>query len=237
MKSIEDLAEILQSSEWNERVALRKVYELKNGRDITVPQCPSQTPTLDFDSQSTPSTPDSEGYEDASVASDILPDDLTLIITNDDSTSDEFKEFEEETATCDAGPLLHGSGRNPPRVRTVRQQNPVSALTGDHTTVTKWIRKLVGGLYINTLVVCNNTPRRRGLADSYVEKGKLDGLIDVTYNREKVWEQGWAGRDYTENIELVRPVKWQDRLLRRRGYGAAFIDKDRFIPGDYVTVW
>lgn len=78
--------------------------------------------------------------------------------------------------------------------------------------------------------------QKGGLVESYLEKGKLEGLIDTTVNRECTWKNGWVGKNYTEEVKLVPPIKWEDQQLRKRGYGAALIDDDRFIPGDCVTV-
>lgn len=240
-----DLVEVLESSNWNERIALRKVYDLNNGREISIAGPPSSTPPLDSGAELTPDTSSIDDDEDEGVLAANKPSkgrkpiDIEL-----DSTGDESPYDEADTAVFDTDGSLEEQIRpsinaRPSRVTSHNSSVAGEAPAGEHTTVTKWIRKLVGGLYVKTLLVCDGDAaleQKGGLVASYKEQGKLEGLIDITFNREKLWQCGWTGRGYTEAIELIPPVKWQDKRLRKKGYGAAFIDKIRYLPGECVTV-
>ncbi|KFY29605.1 hypothetical protein V494_08624 [Pseudogymnoascus sp. VKM F-4513 (FW-928)] len=247
-----DLVEILQSSGWNERVTLRKVYELKNGYDLSPVQNRLPAPTID----SAPSVSSATiGYNDSTEdLNGELPDARSPIVIDDDSTDGENyggkgkgksdvlqsdDSSENNSSEDDAEPFVRVRVPRVAKVPAPRRPTSKDDNVTDHTTVTRWIGRLVGGLYVKTLLVCNGDDalnEKGGLVESYVQKRKLDGLIDITVNRDKLREQGWTGRDYTDKVELVPPVKWVDKKLSKKFYGVAFIDKDRFLPGDCITV-
>jgi len=110
------------------------------------------------------------------------------------------------------------------------------------TTVTKWIGKLAGGLYVKTLIVCDGDAaleEKGGLVASYKKHGMLEGLIDITVNREKLWQDGWTGRDFTDDIKFVHPAKWHGKNRMGKnltGFGNVLIDNVSFKPGDCVAV-
>ncbi|KAL5350845.1 hypothetical protein ACLOAV_004416 [Pseudogymnoascus australis] len=250
----DDLVNILKSSGWNERVTLRKVYELNHGYDLSPPQNCLPTPTLDSNPGLTPNAScASVGYNgsDESLNGDlprarspiVIDDDTTdgehyrdwkksTILDNDDSSENSSSEEDDESFVRVRVPRV-------PRVPASRKRISGDAKATEHTTVTRWIGRLVGGLYVKTLLVCNGDDalnQKGGLVESYVQKRKLDGLIDITVNRDKLREQGWSGRDYTDRVELIPPVKWVDKKSLKKFYVAAFIDKDQFLPGDCITV-
>ncbi|KFX99338.1 hypothetical protein O988_03927 [Pseudogymnoascus sp. VKM F-3808] len=242
-----DLVNILQSSDWNERVTLRKVYELKNGYGVNPSQDRSPTPTLDSIpglAQSQSSATD--GYTgDANDLDEDLPRTRSPIVIDSDSSdgghydAEDNDPSESDPSDDDVEPYVRTRAPRATRVRVSHQRNSEDGKATDHTTVTRWIGRLVGGLYVKTLLVCNGDDalnEKGGLMESYVQKGKLDSLIDMTVNRDKLREQGWTGRDYSDEVELIPPVKWVDQKSSKKFYGAAFIDKDRFLPGDCITV-
>ncbi|KFY81710.1 hypothetical protein V500_11158 [Pseudogymnoascus sp. VKM F-4518 (FW-2643)] len=252
----DDLVNILKSSGWNERVTLRKVYELKNGFDLSPLQNRLPTPTLDSDPGLAPSASSATvGYNGSTEEPNReLPRVRSPIVIDDDTTDGEHYKGEgktdipEDDDSSDNSSWEDEDDVEPfvrvrmPRVSSVRApRQPISGddKTAEHTTVTRWIGRLVGGLYVKTLLVCNGDDalnQKGGLVESYVQKRKLGGLIDITVNRDKLREQGWSGRDYTDKVELIPPVKWVDKKSSKKFYGAAFIDKDRFLPGDCITV-
>lgn len=249
------MVNILQSSGWNERVTLRKIYELKNGFDPSPSQNRSPTPTLDSDPGLAARTScATAGYNDntENLNGEFSHVRRPIVIDDDSSDGEHYRGEGKSHTTLDDNSSENSSSEDDddepfvrvrkPRVPTVRA--PPRRKSGDdkateHTTVTRWIGRLVGGLYVKTLLVCNGDDalnQKGGLVESYVQKRKLDGLIDITVNRDKLREQGWSGRDYTDKVELVPPVKWVDKKALKKFYGVAFIDKDRFLPGDCITV-
>lgn len=250
------MVNILKNSGWNERVTLRKVYELKNGFDLSPLQNRLPTPTLDSDPGLAPSANSATvGYNGSTEdLNGELPRGRSPIIIDDDSTDGEHYKGKKKTGIPedddssdnsswededDVEPFVRVRMPRVSRVRAPRQPIPRDDKTTEHTTVTRWIGRLVGGLYVKTLLVCNGDDalnQKGGLVESYVQKRKLDGLIDITVNRDKLREQGWSGRDYTDKVELIPPVKWVDKKSSKKFYEAAFIDKDRFLPGDCITV-
>lgn len=249
-----DLVNILKSSGWNERVTLRKVYELKNGYDLNLPQNRLPTPTLDSDPGIAPGASRATvGYNgSADNLNRELPHVWSLIVIDDDSTDGEHYGGEEKSGILedddslenyssddDAEPFVRVQVPRVPKVRASRQPNSGDDKATGPTAVTRWIGRLVGGLYVKTLLICNGDDalnEKGGLVESYVQKRKLDGLIDITVNRDKLREQGWIGRDYTDKVELIPPVKWVDKKSLKKFYRAAFIDKDRFLTGDCIIV-
>ncbi|KFZ05087.1 hypothetical protein V501_08686 [Pseudogymnoascus sp. VKM F-4519 (FW-2642)] len=250
----DELVNILKGSGWNERVTLRKVYELRNGYD----PCPSKnrlpTPTLDSDPGLAPSASSATiGHNGSTENLNGEPPRVRSPIVIDDDSSDGehyrgegksdilgYENPSENSSLEDADePFVRVRTPRVSRVRAPRQRPSGDDKATENTTVTRWIGRLVGGLYVKTLLVCNGDDalnQKGGLMESYVQKGKLGGLIDMTVNRDKLREQGWTGRDYTDKVELIPPVKWVDKKLSKKFYGAAFIDKDRFLPGDCITV-
>lgn len=248
------MVNILKGSGWNERVTLRKVYELRNGYD----PCPSKnrlpTPTLDSDSGLAPSPSSATIGHNGSTENlnGESPRVRSPIVIDDDSSDGEHyrgegksdilgdeNSSENSSLEDDDEPFVRVRTPRVSRVRAPRRRPSGDDKATEHTTVTRWIGRLVGGLYVKTLLVCNGDDalnQKGGLMESYVQKGKLGGLIDMTVNRDKLREQGWTGRDYTDKVELIHPVKWVDKKLSKKFYGAAFIDKDRFLPGDCITV-
>lgn len=60
------LVDLLQNSQWNERVALRKLYEISNGNQITLERTPSWTPPLGYDAELSSGTLSGETEEEGS---------------------------------------------------------------------------------------------------------------------------------------------------------------------------
>jgi len=108
------------------------------------------------------------------------------------------------------------------------------------TTVTKWVSKLAGGLFVRTLLVCDseNTLRNKdGLkATAEEENMTMEALIDVTSDPEAVRRAGWTGRDETVHVDLVGLATWKDKKRGRMGYASAVVDGVVINPGDFVTV-
>lgn len=246
---VADLVNILESSGWNERVTLRKVYELKNGYDLSPSQ--NRLPTLSFDSDYGLAPGESSatvGYcRSTEYISGELPRVGGPIFIDSDNTDgggesdilEGSESSENSSLENDSQPFFRGQVPKVSSVRAPRKPSAADDKATDHTTVTRWIGRLVGGLYVKTLLVCNGEDalnQKGGLVESYVQKRKLDSLIDITVNRDKLRKQGWKGRDYTDKVELIPPVKWMDKKSSKKFYGAAFIDKDRFLPGDCITV-
>lgn len=107
------------------------------------------------------------------------------------------------------------------------------------TTVTKWISKLAGGLFVRTLLVCDgkNALRNKcGLeAAAGAENMTMEALIDITSDPEAVRRAGWTGRDETIHVNLVGLPIWKDKT-GRTGYRSAVVDGVIINPGDFVTV-
>lgn len=248
------MVNILKGSGWNERVTLRKVYELKNGYGLNPSKNRLPTPTLDSDPGLAPSASSSTIGHNGSTENlnGQLPRVRSPIVIDDDSSDgehyggegkpdilDDENSSENSFLEDDDEPFVRVRMPRVSRVRASRKRTSGDDKATEHTTVTRWIGRLVGGLYVKTLLICNGDDalnQKGGLVESYVQKGKLGGLIDMTVNRDKLREQGWTGRDYTDKVELIPPVKWVDKKLSKKFYGAAFIDKDRFLPGDCITV-
>ncbi len=108
------------------------------------------------------------------------------------------------------------------------------------TTVTRWISKLAGGLFIRTLLVCdsknylNNNDGLKAAAEA--ENMTMEALIDITSDPEAVRRAGWTGRDETIYVNLVGIPIWKDKKRGRTGYGSAIVDGMVINPGDFVTV-
>jgi hypothetical protein len=108
------------------------------------------------------------------------------------------------------------------------------------TTVTKWISRLAGGLFVRTLLVCDGENALRikdGLeAAAGEENMTMEALIDITSDPEVVRRAGWTGRDETLHVKLLGLPIWKDRNTRRTGYSSAIVDAVIINPGDFVTV-
>jgi hypothetical protein len=108
------------------------------------------------------------------------------------------------------------------------------------TTVTKWVSKLAGGLFVRTLLVCdseNTILNKDGLkAAAEEENMTMEALIDITSGPEAVRRAGWTGRDETVHIDLVGVATWKDKKRGRTGYASAVVDGVIINPGDFVTV-
>ena len=108
------------------------------------------------------------------------------------------------------------------------------------TTVTKWISKLAGGLFVRTLLVCdgkNALRNKDGLeAAAGAENMTMEALIDITSDPEAVRRAGWTGRDETLHVNLLGLPIWKDENTRRTGYSSAGVDGVIINPGDFVTV-
>lgn len=95
---------------------------------------------------------------------------------------------------------------------------------------------------MKTLIVCDGDAaleEKGGLVASYKKHGMLEGLIDITVNREKLWQDGWTGRDFTDDIKFVHPAKWHGKNRMGKnltGFGNVLIDNVSFKPGDCVAV-
>lgn len=134
------------------------------------------------------------------------------------------------------------SRRRPPKPKPLPQDDTDELATKAPTAVTKWIARLAGGLYVKTLIICNGDEaleEKGGQVARYKEKGRLDGLIHITLNREKLWQGGWTGREFTDDIQFASPAKWhgKNRMGQNRtGFGSVLIDNISFKPGDCVAV-
>jgi hypothetical protein len=108
------------------------------------------------------------------------------------------------------------------------------------TTVTKWISKLAGGLFVRTLLVCDGKNALRdkdGLeAAAGAENMTMEALIDITSDPEAVRRAGWTGHDETLRVNLVGLPIWEEKKTGRTGYRSAIVDGVIINPGDFVTV-
>lgn len=146
----DDLVEILQNSDWNERVALRKVYELKNIHDNIVPPYRLSTQTINSDSGSTPRI--SRIGDDGS--GEVLNGKaLSESIVIDSDSADENKESIPDTdySDDDIRPSVRAQTSDATRILARKKGIPGVRKATEHTTGTRWIRRLVGGLYVKTL--------------------------------------------------------------------------------------
>jgi hypothetical protein len=111
---------------------------------------------------------------------------------------------------------------------------------GTQTTVTKWISKLAGGLFVRTLLVCDGQEVLKhdaGVkAAAEAEGMSLEAIIDITCDLEVIRRSGWAGRDKTVHVDVVGGPTWNDKKYGKIGYGAAVVDGVSIYPGDFVTV-
>lgn len=112
------------------------------------------------------------------------------------------------------------------------------ALEGN-TTVTKWIGKLAGGLFVRNLLVCgtNKDENESGFEEAArAENTTVQALIDMTVDPEEIRRAGWTGRKVTEEITLVGKL-WDDTDGSGKvGYASARVDGVHLEPGDFVTV-
>jgi hypothetical protein len=108
------------------------------------------------------------------------------------------------------------------------------------TTVTKWISKLAGGLFVRTLLVCDgdNVLQNNAAVKAAAEADDMtmEALIDITCDPEVVRRAGWAGRDTTIHVNLVGAPTWKDKKYGKVGHASAIVDGIIIRPGDYVTV-
>lgn len=107
-----------------------------------------------------------------------------------------------------------------------------------HTTVTPWIGRLAGGLYVKTLLVTeefdNALKDKDGVVAEMKSKGELKSIIDMTVNREKLWKEGWDGEHVTKEIGFVGKSTW--KYGNRTGYGIVVVDDQRIRIGDGVMI-
>lgn len=107
-----------------------------------------------------------------------------------------------------------------------------------HTTVTPWIGRLAGGLYVKTLLVTEEFDSalkdKDGVVAEMKSKGELKSIIDMTVNREKLYKEGWDGKHVTYKIGFVGASTWKN--ANRTGYGTVVVDGNKICIGDCVVI-
>lgn len=137
---------------------------------------------------------------------------------------------------------LTSGANNQISLEHVPNKRPLKKTKSAHnpTTVTKWISKLAGGLFVRTLLVCDGKDalhNKGGLeAAAGAENMTMAALIDITSDPEAIRRAGWTGRDETLHVNLLGLPIWTDKKTRRIGYSSAVVDGVIINPGDFVTV-
>jgi BAH domain/C-5 cytosine-specific DNA methylase len=116
------------------------------------------------------------------------------------------------------------------------------------TTVTRWIGRLAGGLFVRTLLVTDGGDAIRSSPgiEAAVEVDKeldsksgsevIKALIDITCDPKVARREAWKGRRETNSVRWIgRPI-WRNHAERRATYSAVDIDGDIIHVGDCVAV-
>jgi hypothetical protein len=131
-------------------------------------------------------------------------------------------------------------GRRNINDRVLLHENP--------TTVTKWIGRLAGGLFVRTLLVTDGGDAVRtspGIEAAAEVDQELSGrssseaikaLIDITCDPKVARRDAWEGREETCSVKWVGNVTWRNRTQGRVGYSAADVDGEIIRVGDCVAV-
>jgi hypothetical protein len=102
--TVDGLVELLQSSKWNERVALRKLYEVCNGNQITVSRTPSLTPPLGYDVELTSESSSVDTVEDGSgIVFEKTSKRKKAVVIDLDTDEELFMDEDEDIAVLDSG--------------------------------------------------------------------------------------------------------------------------------------
>lgn len=65
--------------------------------------------------------------------------------------------------------------------------------------------------------------------------GDAEGLLDMTADREKLWSQGWTGKEETEVVEFpLDEPSWTSGT--QTGYDYAILDGVKICVGDNVAI-
>ncbi|KAH0558938.1 hypothetical protein GP486_004436 [Trichoglossum hirsutum] len=147
--------------------------------------------------------------------------------------------------------LSFGTDTRLPNRRTTRGKGNINdrvLLHENPTTVTKWIGRLAGGLFVRTLLVTDggdavrSSPGIETAAEVDQELGGKSGseaikaLIDITCDPKIARREAWEGRGETRGVKWVGDAIWRNRAQQRVGYSAADVDGDIIRVGDCVAV-
>jgi hypothetical protein len=124
--TVDALVELLQSSEWNERVALRKLYEVCNGNQITVERTPSLTPPLGYDAELTSQSSSVDTEEDGrGIVFEKTSKGKKAVVIDLDTDEESFIEDDEDIAVLDLGESDEG-------IRTVFNRYVIFIISPPH---------------------------------------------------------------------------------------------------------
>ncbi|KAH0545257.1 hypothetical protein FGG08_000711 [Glutinoglossum americanum] len=138
--------------------------------------------------------------------------------------------------------------RAPNRRAGGRNINDRVLLHENPTTVTEWIGRLAGGLFVRTLLVTDGgdavrtSPGIEAAAGVDQELSSKRGgeaiksLIDITCDPKVARREAWEGRGETHSVKWVGNAIWRNRTERRTGYIAADVDGDIIRVGDCVAI-
>jgi site-specific DNA-cytosine methylase len=105
-------------------------------------------------------------------------------------------------------------------------------------TTTPWIHKLIGGLYVKSLVAKVGEGVLRdddGAIGDYARGGELQSLIDITGRRKERANEGYEEREFIR-IEMGKDVVWIDEAKQQLGHDMALLDDIALKAGDCVIV-
>ncbi|KAI9769140.1 MAG: hypothetical protein M1840_004491 [Geoglossum simile] len=116
------------------------------------------------------------------------------------------------------------------------------------TTVTRWIGRLAGGLFVRTLLVTDGGDAVRsspGIEAAVEVDEELDSksgsevikaLIDITCDPKVARREAWEGRRETISVRWIGKPISRNHAERRTVYGAVDVDGDIIRVGDCVAV-
>jgi hypothetical protein len=147
--------------------------------------------------------------------------------------------------------LSFGTDTRVPNRRAARGRGNINdrvLLHENPTTVTKWIGRLAGGLFVRTLLVTDGGNAVRGspgieaAAEVDQELGSKSGneaikaLINITCDPKVARREAWEGRGETRSVKWVGTAVWRNHAEQRVGFSTADVDGDIIHVGDCVAV-